>query len=474
MLEAVSLAAGDFPQGGMMGVTLRAVALLGLVALLFGSPAYGANAPFASLSGLTPPQRAMAAGIQTTCQALAPISATLSGATQDLFFRCREMVQTSNQLQGAGPPGFSLGLSTQGLAEVLDRVSHEQDTTKGTGAVETSSDQFRAVGARLAALRGGARGLSLGGLKFEVDGKIVTASRFFGIEEKGGGASADSGLLSRLGAFVNGNGGFGTRDGTDQALGFDFTTGGITAGADYRFTDNLIFGVAFNYLRTDADLNNLFGDVNTRGYGGSLYGTYYIGAFHLDVHGGFTWNKYDTKRNITYAAINRTATGSTDGQQYEADLGVGYDFHLGGFTLTPLGRAEYLNLSIESFRENGAQGLDLTVRGQRLQSVRTAVGLQVSYAFSVPFGVLVPQLRGEWRHEFKNDARSVTATYSNDPFGTAIVIPTEFPDRNYFALAAGISGAFARGISAFVNYETLLGLRDVTNHQFTGGVRFEF
>lgn len=469
-----------------MGVTLRVLALLGLVVLLLGSPAYGANAPFANLSGLTPPQRAMAAGIQTACQALAPRLPTLTGATQDLFFRCREMVQTSNQIQGAGPSGFSLGLSTPVLADVLDKVSHEQDTTKGTGAVETSSDQFRAIGARLAALRGGARGISLGGLKFDMDGKTVSTSQFLGLDEKGGGASADQGPFGRFGAFLNGNGGFGTRDRTAQQLGFDFVTGGITAGVDYRLTDNLIFGVAFNYLRTDADLQRLLGDVETRGYGGTLYGTYYVGGFHLDVSGGFTWNTYATKRNIAYSAgagaaagaagivVNRTAFGSTDGQQYEVDLGIGYDIRLGGFTLTPLGRVEYLNLAIGGFTERGSQGLDLTLRGQRLQSLRTAVGLQVSHAFSVPFGVLTPQLRGEWRHEFLNDVRSLTAAYTNDPFGTAIVIPTEFPDRNYFSLAAGVSALFARGIAAFVNYETFLGLRDVTNHQFTGGVRFEF
>jgi hypothetical protein len=37
-----------------------------------------------------------------------------------------------------------------------------------------------------------------------------------------------------------------------------------------------------------------------------------------------------------------------------------------------------------------------------------------------------------------------------------------------------VSAVFSRGISAFVNYETALGLRDVTHHGFTGGVRFEF
>jgi len=68
----------------------------------------------------------------------------------------------------------------------------------------------------------------------------------------------------------------------------------------------------------------------------------------------------------------------------------------------------------------------------------------------------------------------VTAKYAVDPFNTFFVIPTETPDRDYFALAVGASAQFSKGISAFLNYETALGLRSVTAHGFTGGVRFEF
>ena len=73
-----------------------------------------------------------------------------------------------------------------------------------------------------------------------------------------------------------------------------------------------------------------------------------------------------------------------------------------------------------------------------------------------------------------NDSRSVTSKYAVDPFNTFFVIPTENPDRDYFALAVGVSAVFSRGISSFLNYETVLGLKDVTSHAFTGGVRLEF
>ena len=73
-----------------------------------------------------------------------------------------------------------------------------------------------------------------------------------------------------------------------------------------------------------------------------------------------------------------------------------------------------------------------------------------------------------------NDSRSVTSKYAVDPFNTFFVIPTDNPDRDYFALGAGVSAVFSKGVSAFLYYETVLGLRDVTRHAFTAGVRLEF
>ena len=147
---------------------------------------------------------------------------------------------------------------------------------------------------------------------------------------------------------------------------------------------------------------------------------------------------------------------------------------MGALTLTPYGRAEYVHLEIDSFTERGAIGLDLFVDRQHVDSLQTAFGGRVAYSINAPFGVIIPQGSVEWRHEFLNDSRSVTAKYAVDPFNTFFVIPTDNPDRDYVALAAGVSAVFSRGISAFVNYETALGLRDVTLHGFTGGVRFEF
>ena len=413
-----------------------------------------------SLPGLTPPQQRMGAAIDILCPQLGNFSLSVAG--QDLQTQCTAMKTATD---------------TSGLGDVLGKVSQRQAAAYGSNAVEGAPNQSR-IGSRLAALRLGAGSrIAIGGREFDLHGKEASIAHRLLPNQTGGGASADPATPGRLGLWLNGNGSFGDRDSTANEVGYSYHTGGLTAGADYRITDHLVLGAAFNYLRTNATFVTALGNVDSSGYGALLYGTYYIGGFHVDLNGGFTSNNYDITRNIVYAlgatAVSRSASGSTDGQEYNVNLGLGYDFVVSGFTVTPYGRVEYLNLVTESYTESGAQGLDLQVRGQRVQSLLTVLGGQVSYAFSVPFGVLSPYVRAEWRHEYLNGARAITARYVNDPTLTNIVIPTDNPSRNYGDLGAGASAQFAKGLSAFLSFDAIVGLSNFTNYQFVGGLRLE-
>jgi len=88
--------------------------------------------------------------------------------------------------------------------------------------------------------------------------------------------------------------------------------------------------------------------------------------------------------------------------------------------------------------------------------------------------VLLPQVRLEWEHEFKNDARLLTARFVNDPLRQAIRFTTDNPDRNYVNIGVGLSATFRGGISAFIDYETVVALANVTRHDITVGMRGEF
>jgi outer membrane autotransporter protein len=307
--------------------------------------------------------------------------------------------------------------------------------------------------------------------------------------------SPRAGVAPKWGVFLNGAFTTGDADATSREAGFDFDGGGVTAGVDYRVTPNLILGGAFGYSMTSADFKDDSGSVDVDDFLVSLYGTYYVtDQFYVDGIASVGWSSYDLARRIQYSNptipsvgtgitnVDQTATADPDGFGFGIGAAAGYDFHWGGLTAGPIGRINYVRNEVDGYREQinatgPGNGLALDVDSQTVESLVTGLGAQVSYAISTKVGVIVPQLRVEWVHEFLNDSRSFQSRFVNDPTpsaATTIQWGTDDPDRNYFNLGVGVAATFARGISAFVYYETVLGLEDVTQHRVAGGVRVEF
>ena len=445
----------------------------------------------AQLPGLTPAQRNMGAAIDVVCPALAAAGgASLPGdAQRDLFLRCREMRQSAFVLSGgsssAAPGTNNLGLGLDPYSTILTALTPEQASSQGATVIELGSNQARAIGARLGAIRAGATGIRVTGINFPTEKGAVALDRTIGWDTLDAGLAED-GMLGRFGVFLNGHGSFGDRDGTSKELGFSFHDAGVTAGVDYRFLDSLVAGIAFTFLSGNTSFDFNLGDVDAKSYGFTIYGTWSMGAFYLDSSIGFSWINYDSTRRIVYAAgptaggtaaglvIDRTAKADTDGQQFTFNVGAGYDFRFGAATLTPTLRVELIKLNVDSYNEHGANGFDLHVKSQDVLSVQSALGGRAAYAFSTPVGVLTPQVMVEWRHEYADNKRNITAKYINDVTNTFFAIPTDDPDRDYVALGASLAAQFARGVGAFVSFETYLGLKNVSNYQFTGGIRVEF
>jgi outer membrane autotransporter protein len=478
-----------------------------------------------TISGLTPPEQATAGAIQELCPKLFVMQPQAQPpAEADLTLRCTEMI-VSGQNQTNVP-------ETRGA---LREASPVKNPTLGASQVRAGRVQLVNVGTRLAELRGGAAGISVDGLALNINGRrlpgTTLASLLPGSEERSVTSALEpiifpkfetaidgnppgamlASLLAqserqstrspagpspfgKLGMFVNGTFTFGDRDATSREAGFDFHTLGVTAGVDYRFTENFVLGIAFGFASTDADLDASGGSVDTKLYSGSVYGTYYLDSFYVDGIATVGRNTFESKRNIAYSLpsvdrqgmltgmttqVSQTATGDTDGTQYLVGFDGGYEFRSGGLTYGPYVRLNYLRVDIDGFTEgidntNPGFGLALEFRGQTLESLRSALGGQATYALSTQVGVFVPQVLFEWVHEFLNNERTIASNYVNDPNKTPLDIVTDKPDRDFFNLGLGLSAMFPRGMSAFLYYQTALGFANLTKHDITVGVRFAF
>jgi outer membrane lipase/esterase len=439
--------------------------------------------------------------IRATCIQLS--TAPRSGPGQeDLFNRCREMVNTVI----GGPNTY--GYQTLGdTFNALQQFSGEEVSTQGRFATEASNRQFGNLGARMDAIRFGARALA-GGLAFNFNG-VDVARAIAGTDQAqplvGGGASSDAD--TGWGWFANGSIGFGDRDRTINETGFDYDSYGVTLGLDYAFGNGLTLGGAVGYSNFSADLDRVRtdgvvspvsgGKVESDSYSLSGFFVYSLGPQY--VTGIVTWGRgdFDMVRRVRIDPgpdaggtadaedffIDRTFTSNTDSDQLAAQVTAGRVFGTGATTLDVYAGFDWQRIDIDSFSErerlisgavNGDPGLALSFASQDIDSFQSIVGLTVRHAASVSTGVLVPYAGIEWRHEFDNDARSVdyryTAALSNISFRT----PTDDPDKDFFELSAGLSAQFANNLFAFVQYNYTAGINNVSANLVTVGLRGVF
>ena len=410
------------------------------------------------------PLQAPCAALQTQQQA----GQSLSPGQTDLLSTC-STVSSLPSSQAAG---------------AISQLTPVQVTAQSSLALTASNQQFRNVFSRLTLLRHGAKGVDVSGLNVRSNGQALPAAFSNSLvpgHTTGGGASSDNeSPFDRFGVFVNGNFSVGDKNQTNQELGFDFNSQGVTTGIDYRLTDNFVLGTAFGYNGTHSGFDQSRGGVNIDGYNFSLYSTYYVKDFYVDgmLTGG--WNAYDTRRQINFGTINQTGQGNTRGNEYAANLSAGYDFHYKSLTAGPYGRVSYQNNQIDGYQESATAptadgyGSLLSIGSQSAQSTRTAVGGQLSYALSTKHGVFTPTARAEWLHEYNNGSKFINARYINDPSNTTFSINSDSPDRNFFNLGTGLSATLAHGASAFMFYEAMVGNNNLTQHSINAGIRSEF
>ncbi|MEW7989877.1 MAG: autotransporter outer membrane beta-barrel domain-containing protein [Candidatus Thiodiazotropha sp.] len=456
-----------------------------LLILSLGTP-FLADAAETNLGGFGRTMLQQNTGDSVTNACVGFVNAGTQIGTIPLFDTCSAMVVTANELLGLGSSELSLGLNADELADALQQIATEEYAATGSMANEMASGRVDPIVSRLHALRGGARGFNLSGL-LQPDRAATPLLGGGRSGKQDRGAGAGDGLLDNaLSGFANVNYGSGDRDSTDSSDAFDFTNYRLTLGADYRLDRNTVIGGALNFTRIDTDFDTRStvsgGNIDSDGWGGVLYGTYYDDGYYVDGLVGYAVSDYDIKRSIfipsntAVPSIGETAKASTDSSDYSFSLGGGYRLGSGAVSFGPYFRASYTRVDIDSYQERGAvaSGLNFNVADQEWTSLTSVLGVEYAYVVSGQQAVITPQFRLGWVHQFENDSSEITASYLDDPRNNQFRVLTDDPDRNYFELSLGVSSVLENGFQIFANYDTLLGLDNLSDHQFTLGGRWEY
>jgi outer membrane autotransporter protein len=406
------------------------------------------------------------------------------------------MIGTSIAILGGpnplGLPSISSITTVNGLKDALTQLNGGAELLVPTNqAALLNRIQSSAIGSRLSVLRthmigGGA--LSQDGSGGPVlalgDGTTATDAPSDILVAQTGPTDMSM-WKGRLGVFVNGLGQFGNTDSTGNQNGFSFNNEGIVLGADYLVTPRLALGAAFGYTRSNTDF-----DVTPQSpsgqfqrgnlFQGMLYANWFASdALYFDGVASFGGGGTDSQRHIYIPGFpgggDRIATGSFATQTYSVNVGGGYMFPMGAFTVTPTAHFEYNHLGSDAFTESGANGLDLNYGASSQDAVLSLIGGQVQYAISTNFGVLSPTARFNWAHQYNGGATTIAVAYANDPtLLSNFTLPGNQVSHDYFDLGVGVALQLPGNWSGFVNYDSILGVTHTSFNSFTAGARFAF
>ncbi len=429
-----------------------------------------------SLPDLTPNQRSVAVALDDLCLRLSERPSLTEGESE-LLTRCDGIVFDNDPAQQTN------AVSELG-AQDLNAIR--------TQTLLFARDQSVGVVDRLMALRAGARGLSAApGLNLVVDGKAVppgmlesAADHFLG-GEASGNAREPGGLLGeRWGLWMRGNFGSSEKDASSADEGFDADQWGFTSGIDYRVPEQqAVLGLALGLGEADASFNpSDEGGLDMSAWSLSLYGGVYPAdsLYYADAFVTYGRSSFDAQRRIHYAdadgPIDRTAEGSTDGSTLSAGVTAGHDFLIGQVTVSPNVGISYIDASVDGFRESGASGLDLIYDKQDFESATASVGVRITAALNLGWGVLLPHFRGDVVREFNDEIEVFGVRFANDPFADTppITVSTEAPDQSYMRLAVGLSAQLRYGLSGYVEYQRLEGLDLIDFADIALGLRAQY
>ena len=255
--------------------------------------------------------------------------------------------------------------------------------------------------------------------------------------------------------------------------GIDFTTSGISLGADRAINDQLAVGAGIGYGHDSSDVGKHDSRSTVDAYSAAVYGSYRpVPLVYVDALIGYQKMSFDSRRYVT--DNGNTVTGSRDGKQLFASLSVGYEHRTqDGMLISPYGRFDFARATLDGYTEHGDDVYDLHYERSTVKTSTGVLGLRAQWVVKRDYGVWMPQLRAEFRHDFQG--ASVAAMRYADllggPLYQAVLGNTT---RNHTLVGAGVMLQTLKGWSMRLEYQNLLDNSTRDNQSIQLGVEKKF
>ena len=391
------------------------------------------------------------------------------------------------------------------LREFLNAISPQDVAAQGTVGYDLANQQIKNIGKHLAALRSGQTIAPLGGLAFHQQGKQFTADDLahwmnpnekhkrktesavteaekvaalpdLNLEDYSGGAASADNQSGNTGWFINGVVGSAKQIKSEYEDGFKFSTNGVTNGIDYKIGRYGYVGIAGGYANSQLDMDYGYGGLQAEGYTGTVYGSFYPSkSSYIDLIVSGSNYTFDNSRRIVFGSVDSFAYSSNKSNTTALKVNGGFSFfNRRGWSGNLELSAQKITSNIQGFAENGSSSYNVTLDDRTINRTTASLGGEISYAYSLSRGVLIPQFDMYLVHRFEQDADTLTAYFNEDPDKTLFTFTANAPDANYFQSNIGVSFLSPGGTTMFLQIGATLSQEYYSGYQVASGVRIEF
>ncbi len=253
----------------------------------------------------------------------------------------------------------------------------------------------------------------------------------------------------------------------------DATSGTLQFGADYQLTPHLLVGTFFNYAHSNGSLDEEGSEASSNSYIPGLYASYANGGWYANGLTAGGVSNFDVKRNISFPGFVATAHANPTGIEEYTYLSGGRDFHAKNWTFGPIAGLQYVHGSTDSFTENGAGGLDLSVNSHDDDSLRSRLGGRIYYATTGEGVVWRPFLDATWQHEFMENSNSFSSQFQGADVGT-FTVATPATSRDSALISVGTDIDLDKSTDVFTVYRMEAGASNFFAQSVEAGVKITF
>ena len=257
----------------------------------------------------------------------------------------------------------------------------------------------------------------------------------------------------------------------DRLPRYDADAGGLVLGMDFCNPCGLYYGAAVGWTRSHFNWKPHKGNGNINSYYGAIYGSWLCGCggFDFSLIGGASDN--DTSRKIQFTNVKRTARGDFWNQFVTVHLGTQFDWQCGCTVFEPIVLVDYHYFARNSFKEKGANSLNLKMKSFDQHILRFEGGINWYWISEGEDCCYAPYIGVSYVGEYPLTASKQKASFSGQ--SNTFTVKSYDSAVNLVSPQAGVKYTNSSGTSFVLEYKGLYN-GEFSANQFEGRVELIF